>query len=173
MTACSTHPDASSGKNISKDGTLTIREANADDFDRYLPVVKGILTQGSYSKLNLDIQRARSSFEQWLADTNRFIQVAELDSRPVGVLIGYVSRQWFSSDLTGHDTLLLVAPSHRTIGIGSALVSSFVEWCSARGTALVFLSSSVGVATEAAQKVYEKSGFRLCGPIYLKETGNV
>lgn len=152
---------------------LIVRPATADDFERYLPVVLGLVTQGSYSSLRVDTVRARGAIGRWLVDHHRFIRVAEFDDRPAGVLVGYVGEQWFSTDLTGHDTFLFVAPEYRGLGIGKALANAFIDWCRSMGAALVFLSSSTGMTPEATRAIYEGAGLRRVGPIYMKELKDV
>lgn len=89
--------------------------------------------------------KTEPSFAKWLADTNNFIVVCEIDAiiRGVGLI-----------NASGRVGLCYVEPGFQRRGVGRALLQSLEERAIAWGLSEVSLSSSVG-----ARDFYEREGY--------------
>ena len=95
--------------------------------------------------------------------------VAEAEGKIVGFVYGYfkdvpgdVLERWKATKV-GHVTLMVVAPSHRKMGIGRALLAKLLGEFKAAGADLVLLDCPAEAVD--AKRLYEKIGFepRFCG----------
>jgi GNAT superfamily N-acetyltransferase len=72
---------------------------------------------------------------------------------------------WATFDSTNRDTVhiyqMWVAPEHRGLGVGRALLERAINWASLSGANLVALSVTCG--DSVARRMYESRGFRPIG----------
>ena len=72
----------------------------------------------------------RALYEEWLAQPDAFVLIAELDSEPVGYAVVELrgpEETWATGDRVAQLETLAVLPEHRGRGIGTALVERFYE----------------------------------------------
>ena len=102
-----------------------------------------------------------NALSDWVSAIRRLATfVAVADGQDVGMVRGGEDRDeptsaWLIS--------MWVAPTHRGMGVGGALIDSVVEWARAEGYARMKLD--VGDANEAAIRLYAKKGFRETGEV--------
>jgi ribosomal protein S18 acetylase RimI-like enzyme len=65
---------------------------------------------------------------------------------------------------------LAVRNGHRGRGVGRRLMDEVERWCRAQGGAVVMLDT--GVRNEAAQRFYDRLGYRTIGVVLVKEWTN-
>lgn len=94
-------------------------------------------------------------FFQELITPERFYIVAEVD----GELVGYAGLMWVLDE--GHITTIAVKQAFRRKGIGSKLLETLIQ--KAKSLNLSFLTLEVRESNKAAQKLYEKFGFKIEG----------
>lgn len=107
-------------------------------------------------KLSFSIPWSEASFIEEIKN-NRFARyiVAKADGR----VVGYAG-MWIIID-EGHITNIAVHPEYRRMGIGSALMSRLIEIARAEGVESMTLE--VRKSNFAAQKLYQKYGFKASG----------
>ena len=72
----------------------------------------------------------RALYEEWLADPDAFVLIAEIDAAPVGYAVVHMrgpEETWATGDRVAELETLAVLPGHRGVGIGAALVDRFHE----------------------------------------------
>lgn len=85
-----------------------------------------------------------------LRNDNTLFFVAFYKEKPVGMTYCHMT------DGVCRVDYLLVSKEHRNIGVGRALISSFVEYCISGKIANCYLWPN----GETAEKIYEEAGFR-------------
>jgi len=158
---------------MSTTSNISFREPSSADCDLFAPVVVELACRGTFAAFEVDFDKGLSVLKAWLNDPSRFLRVAEVDGQPAGMMIGYVVQQWFSRDVSGHDSLIFVAPQYRGLGIGKRLAGEFEAWGRERGAKVVFLHASIGIENDRAAAVFESLGYRHVGPIYVKDMDHV
>lgn len=106
--------------------------------------------------LSFSIPWSKNAFMEEVT-RNKFARY--LTARIHGVIVGYAG-MWQVFD-EGHITNIAVHPEFRANGVGSALVKKLIE--NARKLGITRMTLEVRRSNLAAQKLYEKYGFEVCG----------
>jgi len=91
------------------------------------------------------------------------------EGKPVGAMLGYAGNSFFGDDILGSEIGLFVFPEHRGSLAAVRLVQDFEKWCKEQGCAEINVGSSVQVATDTVEKLYNKLGFVTRGFVAYKE----
>ena len=136
----------------------TIRASRVDDLDQLKPIAASIYRNSRfYFDGRFAIEKCDRLYETWLensfVDRSGVVLVAEWQGNPAG----YVTCEKIDA-ATGQIGLLGVGAAAQGVGLGSALVSSAVNWFQSEGlnhAQVVTQARNVG-----AQGVYQRCGFR-------------
>ena len=129
-------------------GALLVQEHHDFDPERFIPAT----------------QRTAQGYASWLGsqldESAVVILVAELDNAVVGYVYGALEGYDYMS-LRGpagvlHD--IVVDPGHRRSGVGRLLLEAMLDALGRRGAPRVVLSTAA--RNEAAQRLFERAGFR-------------
>jgi len=123
---------------------VLIRPFVPNDLPAVASIVRDSLRENYPSSLYLDIHR-------WWRDG---FLVAVLDGQPVGFLAAVISTQGQARIL-----MLAVSVAHRSKGIGTYLMQTFLRNATARGLNRIELE--VRVSNKDAIRFYERYGFRI------------
>ncbi len=123
-------------------GGIVIRRAEARDVDACLEI------QAS----QMDTTFSRADYLNSSVNSNSIYLVAELESRVVGFIVGFVVPTK-NSEAIVHSTMVHMSFTKR--GIGSALVRGFVDFAFKQGLLRVYAEVESG-----PDRFYEKCGFR-------------
>lgn len=104
------------------------------------------------SSLSFSISWSKDSYTQELTNPIARYLVAKIDDKVVG-FIG----TWIVLD-EAHITNIAIHPNYRKQGIGSKLLSEFLDYCKSQGC--VAFTLEVRSGNKAAQALYEKHNFR-------------
>jgi GNAT superfamily N-acetyltransferase len=88
------------------------------------------------------------------------------DGRAVAVAGAQVTWAYASDEPTAQLLLLVVDPSARRLGTGSALIGTFETWAADQGARQ--LSAVSAAATDSAHRFYQKRGYHDAGVRYTK-----
>ncbi|TDN44896.1 acetyltransferase (GNAT) family protein [Curtobacterium flaccumfaciens] len=88
------------------------------------------------------------------------------DGRAVAVAGAQVTWAYASDEPTAQLLLLVVDPSARRLGTGSALIGTFETWAVEQGARR--LSAVSAAATDSAHRFYQKRGYHDAGVRYTK-----
>jgi ribosomal protein S18 acetylase RimI-like enzyme len=105
-------------------------------------------------------RRRRRQYEEWLANPEAFVLLAERDAEQVGYAMVHVregSPTWPLSERAGEIETLSVLPSERGNGTGTALLEAVREELRTRG--ITELSLHVMPTNKDAIRFYERHGF--------------
>lgn len=104
------------------------------------------------SSLSFSISWSKDSYTQELTNPIAKYLVAKIDSK----VVGFVGT-WIVLD-EAHITNIAIHPNYRKQGIGSKLLSEFLEYCKNQGCASFTLEVRSG--NKAAKALYEKHNFK-------------
>ncbi len=104
------------------------------------------------SSLSFSISWSKDSYTQELTNPIARYIVAKIDNK----VVGFVGT-WIVLD-EAHITNIAIHPNYRKKGIGSKLLSEFLEYCKSQGC--VAFTLEVRSGNKAAQALYEKHNFR-------------
>lgn len=132
---------------------MVIRAMTPDDVDECVELMAIVAAERIYIGTEAGFDRAekRARFMSWIERTDRGSLVAVSSE---GRVVGQIGLK----DMNGLIEIgMLVAPACRSEGIGSALVTTAIEW--ARGRRAHKLTLQVWPHNQAARALYAKFGF--------------
>lgn len=143
---------------------FTIRRATVRDVDTFAAQRAAIFEEVGSAAPGAEATRldglSRTAFVDQVARGTCLVWLAEADGAVVGssalCLIDRLPSPQNPGPVEAYLVHVYVAPSHRRVGAGSALVRAAVEVAAARGLRRVRLH-----ATEPGRALYERLGFRL------------
>jgi len=139
---------------------LVIRAPRADDAESLARLV----TQLGYPAATDDIP---ARLERFYADAGARAFVAEKDDALLGLITIHLRHTLNHEAPIAQITLLVVDETHRTAGVGRALVEAAEGWAHVRGAKRVAVTTALDRAV--AHSFYEKVGFRHTGRRYAKD----
>jgi GNAT superfamily N-acetyltransferase len=112
--------------------------------------------------------RRRARYDEWLARPGAFVQIAQLEGRPVGYALasttaGYQS--WASAERVGEIHDIVVARGERSHGIGTALLDAVERGLARRGVREYRLM--LIAANDLALRFYESRGMTRISHVML------
>lgn len=108
-------------------------------------------------------QRPRPEYLQRLLARDTFVALAALDpstGRPIGALAGYELPKFEQERSEFYIYDLAVAPTHRRLGVATALIERLQSIAAARGGYVIFVQADTGEEDAAAIALYTKLGVR-------------
>ncbi len=138
---------------------MKIERLHPDDWREYRDIrLAGLADapQAFSSTLEGESEFSEADWRERLAGRTQFI--ARADGRAVGTVGGYLTE-----DGLAHLVAMWVAPGWRGRGAGDALITAVAGW--ARQTGYPAMTLWVTIGNQAAQRLYERHGFRATGVI--------
>ena len=108
-------------------------------------------------EITLDYDAFRAIFEQNLADPDVHYVIYEADSQSVGFASCHVQRLLHHAGLVGEIQEMYVLPTHRSGGVGQALVEHFIDLACREGW--VHLEVTSNRRRTRTHTFYERLGF--------------
>jgi len=108
---------------------MIIRKAQPDDCEALLAMAADLAIS-----FVVDPAIFRDSFAACLSDDSLLVLLAEVDSEPVGYLLGFDHITFFANGPVAQVEELYVAPNHRCEGVGVSLMRGFEKWAGSRGS---------------------------------------
>jgi len=149
---------------------IKVRRGSAEDLPDLLDMSEEFYNQSSYQKI-IPFNRDHISIvlRNLLGDSG-VVQVAELDGRLVGMIVGVRSPFPMNAEHTMVSELGFYAkPEARGTGVGKQLVRKFEQVSKQIGAKLVVLSSLSTVDNRAANSLYLRCGYAPNETSFLKE----
>lgn len=146
-----------------------IRPATIDDIPRILELGAMLHASSSYNRMAFVPAKAGAFLQALMAGDGGVVFVAEVDGVVVGGMAGGIVDQWFSDDLIAYDFSIFVEPRRRNGVIAIRLMTAFEEWARLQGAKQIHMGIGTDLNVEGTGRLYEHMGFRLFGPLYMKE----
>lgn len=123
--------------------------------------------ESAYAFLPFDHAKVRELLVEHIAHpADCFLQVLDVDGRPVGFLMGMLSEYFFSAATIACDEAFFIEPTHRRAWAAIELLRAFRQWAQSRGAAELCLGISTGAEHRRIGRFYERMGLTMVGGIY-------
>jgi len=134
-----------------------IRKATTSDFQSLFALAQRFATS---------FIPEREAFERSaqivLTDEAAWLAVAERDGTVIGYCLGFDHVAFYANGLVSWVEELMVSEEFRRQGVGRALMSSFEQWATNRGSILI------GLATRRASSFYESIDYEVSATFFRK-----
>lgn len=144
----------------------TLRPARQDDIPAIITLCADAHKESPrYRLMTFDADKIDATLRGLIGTTatgpSGFVNVIVKGEDHVAVMVGVMQDQLFGPDLTAREVFLYVAPEHRKslARYNMRLIAAFERWGAANGAVEFVCGSSTGVATKAAQRMYEFMGY--------------
>ena len=145
--------------------TCRTKAAEPSDIDAIIEMGRAMHTESVYSVLRFSEEKVRHLVLTAI-EYDWFLQIAERNGKPVGMMAAYCAPHWCSDDLMVSDLLLYVLPEHRGGFAAVLLVEDFKAWVVATGAKLVTVgTTAIPDHREAVVDFYQARGFSLLGAV--------
>lgn len=95
--------------------------------------------------------------------------VAEKNARIIGMVFGFVTEFFFSTDKVASDHTLYVVPEERGKSpVAGLLIRALEKWAAEQGAVDIVPGTSTQIAPEATVKLYERLGYERYGYVMRK-----
>jgi hypothetical protein len=143
-----------------------IRTATIDDLDRLVQLAEVMHCESPrFAILKFDANVMRSTLASVIDAPRGFAQVFEVDGVVQGALLGVLTGNFGSNDLTACDVAFFIAPEHRGGMAAVRLLMGYSTWATARGGKHVLLGLLTDVQTEKTARLCEVLGWRRAGVV--------
>jgi GNAT superfamily N-acetyltransferase len=137
--------------------SIRIREAQRDDVDSLLPLVKEFVTS-----FEIEEHAYQQSFWRLIDNREATILVVEHEGNLIGYCLGYCHDTFYANGKVAWLEEIMVLSAHRREGIGQSMMASFEQWAKAQGCILSAL------ATRRASLFYLALGYEESATYYRK-----
>lgn len=96
------------------------------------------------------------------------VLVVEQDGMIVGMLLGFISKHFFSDDLTASELVVYVVPEARGGNAVVKLLRHFEVWATEQGAADIVLGVSTEVHADRTAQLYQRLGYAPSGHSLVK-----
>lgn len=121
-----------------------------------------------FSRLGYSPSKAWNLITHLIANKDAIVLVSEVDGDIVGMLLGYVSEQFFSSALTASELVVYVKPESRGGSSAARMIRAFEEWAIGRGVKEIQLGVSTEVDAPRTVGFYGRLGYVSSGNTLIK-----
>ena len=135
------------------------------DLDAMIDMAHAVHAESRYKDFPFDAEAYRASWQAKLTGKpNQYgLLLAELDARPVGMLLAQVGRNLFFSGLAAQCTLLYVRPENRGGMAAVKLLHGFRRWAENRKARSISVHVTAGIDTERVDRFLEHMGMERTG----------
>lgn len=95
--------------------------------------------------------------------------IAEKGDEPIGMMVGFVTEDWFGHDKVASDYTFYVKPEHRGGRAAVMLLKTFEQWAREQGAVEIMPGVSTLIHEGKTQRFYEKLGYRFTGVLLSKK----
>lgn len=102
--------------------------------------------------------------------SDTFLRVVELDGKPIGLFLGYISEYFFSYEKIASDLVVFIHPDHRRDAYRplKQMVKEFEEWAKERGAIETCIATSSGTDGIGYKNFILKQGYNEVGFVTKK-----
>jgi GNAT superfamily N-acetyltransferase len=146
-----------------------IRLATEADIDRMVQLGQAMQQESPrFSRLGYSDSKVRALGANLIANPDAVVLVGVVDDEIVGMLLGYVSEQFFSHAITASELVVYVEPAHRGGSVAVRMIHAFEVWAFEHGARDIVLGVSTEVDASRTCAFYERMGYAPSGNLLVK-----
>jgi GNAT superfamily N-acetyltransferase len=147
-----------------------VRRALASDFAALVTMGEDMHDESPrFAGLGYSRERCFELLAGLSASPSGLVLVAEQGGELVGMVLGFVTRHFFSDDLTGSELVVYVTPHARGGSAAVKLIRHFEDWARELGAVDIVLGVSTEVQADRTAKLYQRLGFTPSGHTLVKK----
>ncbi len=144
-----------------------IRAATSSDSEAILTLLTALHAESVFRSVPIEIPKLKSTVAAFLTQPRHTCIVCEASAGGIdGMIIGYISDYFFSTEAGAWDLALYVRPERRGTRIAYRLWKAFKSWAAANGAKTLWLGTSAGIAPARTRKFYVGLGMEEVGSLY-------
>lgn len=147
---------------------MPIRRATPKDLDLVVALLKALHAESVFREIAIDGARLNSFVGFCLSHPSQVCILHETDDASVvdGLMLGYVTPYFFSTELGAWDHAVYVRPERRGSIIAVRLWREFRKWATEAKARVMWLGTSAGIAPARTHKFYTGLGMTEVGTLY-------
>ncbi len=152
---------------------MIVRKARPADEGDIFALAEIVFTEApQYRQYRCNADKVRAAVEDASGGTDRFMFVAEQDTRVVGIIWGAVLEHPVLDLCYAANIALAVHPDHRGSTAAQRLIAAFEREAYLRGAQKVVLVSSSGLTPARTTRLFEALGYEPAGSMAAKHFGD-
>lgn len=147
----------------------SVRQAVAADFQTLVVMGNDMQRESPrFKRLGYNHVKVLNLFKQLTDSENGLVLVAETEGIAVGMLLGFVTPQFFSDTLTASELVVYVTPEARGGTTVVKMIRAFEGWAYERGAVEICLGVSTELDASRTAALYERLGYDRSGVTLIK-----
>ena len=148
---------------------VDIRAAHEEDIGRLVQLGRAMQEESPrFSRMGYSASKVWSLFINLIANEDAVVLVAVVDGEIVGMLMGYVTEQFFSHVRSASELVVYVTPECRGGRAAVRMIQAFEMWAFERGAKEIQLGVSTEVDAERTVGFYQRMGYAASGHTLVK-----
>lgn len=137
---------------------MEVRRATEDDFVACVLMGQRMAHESPrFSRSAFDSERCLALLHTLTNSDDGLVLV--VGDEPIGMMLGFVSEQFFSADKVAQELVVYVLPEHRGGRDVIRMIKAFEAWAITRGAKEIALGVSTEIATDRTTALYRHLGF--------------
>lgn len=141
------------------------RPGTLSDVPAIVEIVRAFHAEGRYQHMTFSAERVTQIVSMCIE--SGFALIVESEGIE-GLMLGIIGPHTLSMDLVATELLLFVSKDKRGGFTAMRLIREFTDWAKDRGAVECFAGSTAQIATDLTQRLYEKNGFAVVGPLLAR-----
>jgi GNAT superfamily N-acetyltransferase len=142
---------------------MMVRPATHADIPKVVEIVRGFHSESRYRAMRFSPKRV-AEIAKFCIDKGFGVVVGDID----GMMFGVIDHHTLSMDLVATEIILYVKPEARGGFTAMRLIKAFTAWAHEKGAVECFAGSTAQIATGLTQRLYERNGFEVVGPLLAR-----
>ena len=147
---------------------MIIRAITKDDIDFCIALGQDMHNESVYNTISFEPKSLIHLANNVINDPDWFGAVAVKDDVIIGMMIGFVTEYWFSSEKFAADLCVYIVPEYRGSSAALRLMNLYTKWAVSKPIREIRIGETTRVNPEATAKFYKKLGFVEGGTLFVR-----
>jgi GNAT superfamily N-acetyltransferase len=140
---------------------VNIRAATLEDLPTLVAMGEAMHAESPrYSRLQFSSDKVEKALAAMIKSPMALVLVAVDGDDVVGVILGFISAEWFSEELVAQEMAIYVVPEYRGGLAGARLIMGLDAWAEAMRSRYLQGGATTGLDAERTVGLYERLGFQ-------------